>query len=333
MNFQILNIEGHRYPQRSTDLLSRIGSVKIAVLKREELLEIVEKYSILIVGLNLEIDKEIMDRASNLKIIASATTGVDHIDCAYASLKGIEIISLKGEDEFLQTVTSTAEFAFGLILSLIRKIPWGVQCVKEYDWHPNINIGFELLGKTLGIIGFGRLGKLMAKYANGFGMKVISYDPFKTEKEFQEKNVVRIDSLDTLLSGSDIVSLHVSLSEDNIKMIGEKEFKAMKNSAYFINTSRGQLVDEEALLQALKSRKIAGAATDVLADENKIRHEFLRHPLVEYSKQNDNLLVTPHIAGTAMESTEKTRAFIVNKIIRRWKERSGDTTNYNVPRE
>jgi len=318
MNCKILNAEGDRYPQEAIDILKSIGAVDSKIITRDEILKVIKPYDILIVGLGIKVDNELIRLGNNLKIIATATTGIDHIDVDYAKKKEIEVISLKGEKSFLSNITSTAEFTFGLILSLIRRIPWGVNEVKNYNWNRDLCYGIQLNNKILGIIGFGRLGKLVSKYANGFNMRVLAYDPNVHAEEIISYGVEPV-KLEKLLFESDIISLHASLDEKNWKMIGQNEFNMMKFDSYFINTARGQLVDEESLLKALENKKIAGAATDVLLDENNFHNNFFPHPLVEYSKKNENLIITPHIAGMAYDAVSNTRIFIAQKIFDLWK--------------
>lgn len=235
----------------------------------------------------------------NLRFIASCTTGLDHIDTEYCKAHGIDIISLQGEIEFLRDVRATSEHAWALIMALIRKVPFAHNDVCAGNWKREAWQGTELCGKTLGIVGHGRIGHHVYGYANAFGMNSWVYDKVSTK-----------DDLKVLLGESDIVTVHVPLNEETTGMFSYKEFALMKPTAYFINTSRGAVVDEEALLDALYNKKIAGAALDVVCGEpNNINPKLLA-----YAETYDNLILTPHIGGNTAESRRNTQLFIANKI-------------------
>jgi len=255
-----------------------------------------------IVALNKQplFERGLIDMFSNLKFIASCTTGLDHIDVDYCKEKGIKIISLQGERDFLQDVYATAEHTWALILSLIRKVPFAFDDVKQGSWNREAWQGTELHGKTLGIVGYGRVGQQVAKIAEAFGMNIIRYDKQKPGYNFY--------SINTVLQNSDIITVHVPLNEETQHMFGRHEFEMMKPTAYFINTSRGAVVDEKALFDALSSRQIAGAALDVLCNEPRCFCGAFAREVAP------RLIVTPHIAGNTAESRGKTQVFIANKI-------------------
>ncbi|MFH1662278.1 MAG: NAD(P)-dependent oxidoreductase [Candidatus Falkowbacteria bacterium] len=305
INNKILCTIGKKYTEKAESILEEMGEVDCMDLTRDELEENINNYNILVVGLGLNIDKKIIDKAENLKIIATATTGLDHIDVEYAREKEIEIISLKGEDEFLNTITGTAELAFGMIINLLRLNHSAFNSVKNYEWDREKFRGHNLSGQTLGIVGLGRLGKMMKKYGEAFGMDVIFYDPYK------DGGV----SFNELLEKSDIISIHVHLNSETENMFNIKAFEKMKNTAILINTARGKIVNENDLLHALENKIIAGYGTDVLADELEFdKTGFFNHNLVEYSKINNNIIILPHIGGMTHESREATDIFIAEKI-------------------
>lgn len=313
MAYKILNTVGKKFGETGRKILAEIGQADYLDLTQEELEKIISQYDILFVALGLNINKRVIDRGVNLKIIATATTGLDHIDATYAKLRGIEILSLRGEDEFLSTITGTAELAFGLIIDLLRFTPLAFGAVKNYEWNNQKFRGHNIYGKTLGIVGLGRLGKLLARYGNGFKMKVLAVDPNVSGEEMLKFNCKKVD-FETLLSESDVISIHVHLAPETENMFNAEIFKKMKNTAYLINTSRGKIVNEADLLDALKNRDIAGYAADVLADELSFGGGFSAHPLVEYAKNNNNLIIVPHIGGMTYESREATDIFIAEKI-------------------
>lgn len=313
MNYKILNTVGEIFAEEGKKVLSELGEAHYLSLTQEKLEEIIGDYDIIFVQLGLNITKSVIDKALNLKVIATATTGLDHIDVEYAKSKSIPVISLRGEDEFLRTVTGTAELAFGLIIDLLRFTPFAFDSVKNYEWDRERFRGHNLYGKTLGIVGLGRLGKLMASYANGFKMKVLAVDPNISEEEMLKFNCEKVD-FETLLAQSDVISIHVHLMPETENMFNAPVFSKMKKTAYLINTARGKIVNESDLLRALENKEIAGYAADVLSDELNFENGFDNHPLVGYAKNNNNLIIVPHIGGMTIESREATDIFIAQKL-------------------
>ncbi|MEW6221791.1 MAG: NAD(P)-dependent oxidoreductase [Candidatus Hadarchaeota archaeon] len=294
-------------------LLKKLGKVTAMKMSRRELLEKVAGYDVLVVGVETVVDKSVIDRAKKLKIVGSNTTGTDHIDVKYAESKGIKLITLRGATHLLEKIPSTAEHTFALILSLVRKIPWAFDSVRREEWVRKKFFGRELNGKTLGIVGFGRLGKKVAAYGKAFGMKVIAHDPFLSKSEISAQGVKPVD-LKTILKESDVISIHIHLSKETEGMVGLNEFKQMKKNPILINTSRGRIVDESALLKALQKGLISGAALDVLVSETLKENPLRGNPLVKYSKKHDNLLITPHLGGTATEALRLSGLYVGKKI-------------------
>jgi len=259
---------------------------------------------LIIANLQVKLDKEEIDKYPDLKLIATCTTGLDHIDIEYCKAKGIEVISLKGAP-MLENIHATAEHTIAIILALIRKIPYAHKYTLVAGFDRELWQGTELYGKTLGIIGYGRVGKQVGKIAEAFGMRIETYDIKGGTCE----------SIYDLLMKSDIVSVHVDLNETTTNMISDNEFMLMRPTAYLINTSRGKVIDEKALYKALINKYIAGAAIDVMADEANPSRELLT-----YARYADNLVVTPHIAGNSQESRYETQKYIAERIIEHQKE-------------
>lgn len=320
MNLKILNTIGKKYTAEAKKILEQIGKLDCLDLNQIELENKINAYNILLVGLGLNINKQVIDRGSNLKIIATATTGLDHIDVEYAKSKKIKIISLRGENKFLNTITGTAELACGLMIDLMRNISASFNSVKNYEWNREKFRGHNLRGKVLGIVGLGRLGKMMARYGNTFEMKIIGYDPHVEKNDFKKANCKKV-SFAELLNKSDIISIHAHLNKETENMFCEKTFGKIKNNAYLINTSRGKIVNEDDLLKALKKNRIAGYATDVLADELTFNRKFKDYPLVKYARNHNNVIILPHIGGMTDESRKATDIFIAKKIIKSCKEK------------
>lgn len=315
MKKMILNTIGSTFSYKARKILEEFGNVSYENLStQEELKNSIKKYEILLIGLGLNIDKEIINSGKYLKIIATATTGLDHIDVNYAKEKGIKILSLRGERKFLNTITGTAELAFSLMLNISRNIIPAIESAKKYCWTEKFR-GHNLYGKTLGIIGLGRLGSMMAKYGRAFNMKILAFDPYVKINDFKKAGA-KVANFSKLLEASDYISLHVHLNNETENMINKDVLKKMKKGVYLINTSRGKIVNENNLLFALKSGKIGGYATDVLSEETNFNKEFKNNKLIEYSKKNNNVIITPHVGGVTFESREMTDIFISNKIKR-----------------
>jgi D-3-phosphoglycerate dehydrogenase len=235
---------------------------------------------------------------------------LNHIDLEEASRRGIRVLSLRGETEFLKTVHATAEHTVGLVLALVRHIPEARAHVVSGGWIRDRFRGSELSGKTAGVIGYGRLGRIVARMLLAFEMRVLASDPHVWTTDVDPG--VEIVPLNDLLRQSDIVTLHVNLYAETSGFFGGDHFSRMKHGAWFINTARGELVDEAALLQALQEGRLSGAAVDVLSEERSTG--MGSHPLVQYARQHENLLVTPHIGGCTSESMDKTELYMAQKL-------------------
>jgi len=308
----ILNVDPYCYSEKARQALESFGHVEEIIYSRSQLIQKLHNVDVLILRFSHHIDREVLDNAPLLKVIATNATGTDHIDLEYAKKKGVEVISLKGEYEFLRNIHATAELTWGLILAGIRKIPRAFESVKQREWDRNRFLGNELFGQRLGIIGLGRIGEKIAIYAQAFGMDVIAYDVIP-DKALKYPFVTMCSSLLECIEQSDILSIHVPLNDQTNKLIGKKELSLMKKNSFLVNTSRGAIVDDEALLAALTTKQIAGAALDVLEGEGV--DDFVQeNSLVCYASGNDNLLITPHIGGVTFQSWEKTELFIAEKV-------------------
>lgn len=276
---------------------------------------VLKNTEILMAPLGFQVDKQKIDRCPNLKVIASSTLSIPHIDTVYAGSKGIETIYLGNEAAFLETITPTAELTIGLIIAITRHLPWSYKAALDSKWggRPFGRRTPKMLSKmSLGIIGLGRLGRMVASYGTAFGMKVYYYSPRSKEPAYEY-----CDSLAELAKSSDVVSLHAHHSQETEGMIDKNFFHSMKRGAYFVNTARGALVDEGALLGALESGHLGGAALDVLADEYDLnfRKKLNHHPMVEYARANENLILTPHYAGATSDAWIKTQTKTVELVM------------------
>ena len=231
--------------------------------------------------------------------ILTASTGLNHIDIKYCGEVGIKVLSHKDDMELLNQLPSTAELAFGLMLSIVRNIPSSFDDVKLGGWDYDMHMGNQLQGKTIGIIGYGRLGKMMETYCNAFGMNVKIHDPYKG-----------FDNLDDVLK-SDIISLHVHVNDETRHMIDKKILTLIPKKSYIINTSRGEIVDEDDIIWSLRKGHLKGYATDVITDEYGDRHNS---PILQGIKEGLNILVTPHVGGMTWEGQQKAYKWAIKKL-------------------
>ncbi|MEM0021557.1 MAG: NAD(P)-dependent oxidoreductase [Fervidicoccaceae archaeon] len=271
-------------------------------ISREKLLEEIEKFDAVVVRSRTKIDAEVIKKGKNLKLIARAGVGVDNIDVEEAAARKIEIITSPAAP-----AVSVAELTVALMLVLARKINTAMQLTREGRWEKVE--GIELRGKVAGIIGIGRIGREVARLCRCLGMEVIAYDVRK--EALNELHGIKLaDSLEDLLRSSDIVTLHVPLTKETHRLIGKREIFLMKNGALLINTSRGSIVDQEALLEALKVGKLGGAALDVLEREppGELEMELIKHP---------NVVVTPHIGSQTVEAQRRIALEIAEAIERK----------------
>jgi D-3-phosphoglycerate dehydrogenase len=311
--FRILNTEPGRFSDHAKQALRRVGEVDEVEADREQLLTRVSDYDALFICIRNVIDREVIERGARLRYIATPTTGTDHIDLDAARERGVKVLSLAGETTFLRDVTATAELTWGLLLALIRKLPLAHQSVVRGEWQRDQLRGTELRGKTLGVIGYGRLGRMVAEYGRAFRMKVLAFDR-NPERDAPHVGFV---GLEELIRGSDVVSLHLPLTPETDGFFGAAKLSQMKPGAVLINTSRGRIVDEGALLQALRDGTIAGAAVDVLAGETSNRADWLAgDPMRNYASEHSNLIITPHIGGVTTDSVEMTNLFMIEKLAR-----------------
>lgn len=260
-------------------------------LSKEEIIEGIKGQDALLCPLSDKIDKDVIDAGDKLKIIANYGAGFDNIDIDYAREKGIVVTNAPAP----ASAVSTAELAFGLMLAAARKIVSGDKVTRAgefYGWRPTFYLGSQLKGKTLGIIGLGNIGKNLAKRARAFEMKVVYYSRTRKEDFEKEFDIEYMDK-DEVIRSSDFLSLHTAYVPDLRHMISKKELEMMKKSAILINASRGPIVDEDALVDALIENVIAGAALDVYEFEPRVNKKLM---------DLDNVILAPHLGNATFEA-------------------------------
>jgi len=311
--------EPDRFSEEAVSILSETASVTLEAIGQIDMAAALRRYDGIWIRLGLKVgvaDIPQSPDALRCRYLVAATTGTDHVDVACCEAQGIQFFCLRGHDEFLETVRVTAEHALGLLLGLARRVPAAFRSVQAGQWERDRFHGIELQGKTAGVVGLGRLGRAMSGYLAALGLNVIAYDPYIDSSIAEALNVRLVASLPDLLDACDIVSLHVKLTEETAGMIGEREFSQMRAGTLLVNTSRGHVIDESALLNALVSGHLGGAGLDVLAGEPAIGED---NPLVRYARERDNLLITPHIGGAVdgvMQRCETYLAGVVRDAMR-----------------
>lgn len=273
----------------------------------EELLKVIENFEAVIVRSRTKIRRDAIARAKNLKIIARAGVGVDNIDVDAATEKGIMVVNAPES-----TSITVAEHTIGLILSAVRKINIADKSVKENKWEKSKFKGTELNGKTLGVIGMGRIGSQVVTRLKAFGMPTIVYDPYLNQ-DLAEKMGVELTDLETVLKNSDVITIHVPLTEETRHLISNDEFETMKDGSFIVNCARGGIIDEDALYDALKNNKIAGAALDVYENEPPKDSKLL---------ELDNIVLTPHIAASTKEAQSGAAMIVAEEVIQVFKDES-----------
>jgi D-3-phosphoglycerate dehydrogenase len=267
----------------------------------EQIKQKIGQYNIVIVRSRTKLTKEIIENADKCKIIARVGVGLDNIDENAAKAKNIRVINaVEG------AMTSVAELVLGLMLSLARQIPRGDRAIRNGEWLKNELKGTELKGKYLGIIGCGNIGRRLGRLAKGLNMNIIGFDVIPIDEEFSKDVGLMKTDLDTLLQSSDYVSIHVPLLDSTYHMIDKKKLSLMKNTAKIINTSRGGVIDEDALYNALKNGNLGGAALDVFENEPATNSKLATL---------DNVILTPHIGAQTKEAQSLAANVIAEKII------------------
>lgn len=292
-NFDVIELEN---PSRDTD-------------------EVLATVDVVLAPLGYYCGKEKIDKCLSLRAIGSNTTGHPHIDVEYARAKGISVVTLKYERDFLDTITPTAELTWGLLIALTRKMFPAVAYTRQGKWNRRPFPGKKMLSRmNIGVVGLGRLGYKVAQFALKFGMDVRYYDPHVSSGY---PGLKKTSSLQELVSGCDIVTVHVPHEKLNEGMFNEEIFSNFREGAFFINTSRGELVDHDAFLWALSSGRLAGAAIDVFEGEfaSDFEATFKSHPLWAYAQAHDNLIITPHIGGSTIDAWGDTERHTVQRIL------------------
>jgi D-3-phosphoglycerate dehydrogenase len=298
------------------EMLKEVGEVEVRTgMPQEELIEVIKDKDALLVRSATKVTREVIEAAQNLKVIGRAGIGVDNIDLDAATERGIVVVNSPGAS----TIT-VSELTIGLMLALARNLTRADTSLKSGRWEKKKLIGVELRGKTLGIVGTGRIGSAVIEKARAMGMKVIGYDPFVSEKVAEDMGFELVEFED-VLKRSDFISLHVPLTDQTRHMIGKEEIAKMKDGAFIVNCSRGGTIDEAALLEALESGKLGGAALDVFEKEPPLDNPLLK---------NERFIATPHL-GASTEEAQRSASTIACEEVRKVLENLPASNVVNMP--
>ena len=271
----------------------------ITGLERDELIKIISKYDGLAIRSSTKVTQKVLDAASNLKVVGRAGIGVDNVDIPYATSKGVAVMNTP----FGNAIT-TAEHAISLIMSLVRNIPQANESTHGGKWEKSKYMGTEITGKTLGLIGCGNIGSIVADRALGLKMKVLAYDPFLTEEKAVELQVRKVE-FDKLLSSSDIITLHVPMTDQTANIINKDSLEKCKDGVRIVNCARGGLVDEKALKKYIENGKVSGAAIDVFELEPATDSIFFGM---------EEVICTPHLGASTLEAQENVALQIADQM-------------------
>jgi D-3-phosphoglycerate dehydrogenase / 2-oxoglutarate reductase len=264
-----------------------------------ELAEIIDRYDAIVIRSATALTADLIERAERLKVIGRAGVGVDNVDVHAATRKGIVVANAPES-----TVVSAAEHTLGLLLALSRNIPQAYAALKDGRWERSRYAGIELADKTLGVLGFGRIGQQVARRGLALGMRVVAYDPFIAKDRFRELGVERAETTDEVLAAADFLTLHVPLTDETRAMIGKASIAKMRDGVRIVNAARGELIDEAALTEALRSGKVAAAALDVFSEEP------YAGPLLAL----DNVVATPHLAASTEEAQDRAGVIVAQQV-------------------
>ncbi|MFZ0441390.1 MAG: phosphoglycerate dehydrogenase [Methanobacterium sp.] len=276
-------------------------------ISKEELIDVIKDFDAIIVRSRTKVTREVIEASNKLKVIARAGVGVDNVDVQAATERGVMVINAPES-----TSITVAEHTMGLILALSRKIAIADSSVKNGKWEKSRFMGIELNGKTLGVIGMGRIGSQVVTRSKAFGMETIVYDPYITEKTASELGVTVVD-LETLIKNSDVMTIHVPLTSETKHLIAREQLEMMKNNAFLVNCARGGIINEDDLYEALATGKIRGAGLDVFEKEPPEDSPLLGL---------DNVVLTPHIAASTSEAQRDAAIIVANEIKKVFMEQS-----------
>jgi len=296
---KILIVDG--LDRTAVEILRKGNDVDVRDLDGKGLLAAIPEYHALVVRSRTKVTKEVLSRATRLKVVGRAGVGVDNIDVDEATARKIVVVNAP-----TASTVSVAELAIGHMVSLLRHLPEADRSVKAGKWEKSKLEGRELFGKTLGLLGSGRIGAEVAKRAQAFGMPVIAYDPYLPKAAASAVGIRLVDK-DALFRDADVLSIHAALTPETRGLVSASELAMMRPNAILVNCARGEIVDERALAEALRARKISGAAIDVFATEPPSGSPLLEAP---------NVVFTPHLGASTAEGQSRAGAIVADQVMK-----------------
>jgi len=300
-----------RLCREALDTLREVGDVEYIVpADRERVLAGLADTDAYLGSTDIKVDRSFLEHAPNLKVVCTCSTGTDHIDIPALEARGVTLFSIKREYELLESFTSVAEMTWGLLIACLRRLPLQFERAKRGElrwWADTGPVPWQLSGKTLGVLGVGRLGSMVVEFGKAFRMRVLGCDIRKRDIP----GMTQVD-FDTLIRESDVLSLHIHLTDETRHYINREVIGRMKRGAILLNTARGDIVEEQALVDALTSGHLSAAGVDVFHDEWD--PDVASHPLFEYARTHHNLVISPHLAGASIESIAGARVFMADKL-------------------
>lgn len=286
---------------RALATLRKGHEVDVREFDPTSLLEAIPSYHALIVRSRTKVTKEVLARGTQLRVVARAGVGVDNVDVEAATARRIVVVNAP-----TASTVSVAELAIGHMISLLRRLPEADRSVKAGRWDKSRLEGRELSGKQLGLVGSGRIGAEVAKRAQAFGMRVIAYDPYLRQEAAEGLGIRLVDKA-AVFRDADVLSVHAALTEETMGLVGAAEFATMKRDAILVNCARGEIIDEAALTEALRTGTIAGAALDVFSSEPPVGSPILSAP---------NVVFTPHLGASTVEAQARAGAIVAEQVMR-----------------
>lgn len=280
---------------------------------KKEISRIISKFDIIFTNpnkLKFVFDENLLSKAKNLKIFCTASTGTAHVNTNFLKKKKIKFLSITKDYTFLKKIKATAELAFALTISHLRFVPFSFNNVKKYHWNYLDYIGEQFDQLKVGIVGFGRLGKIYANYCHSFGARIYVYDPFKKNTR---PNFKKVSKLENIFKNCDVVSLHLHLNEKTKNLVNKYYLNFAKKNLILVNTSRGEIVNDIDLINFLKINPNARYGTDVLSNENS--EKIKKNKIIQYSIKTNQIIITPHIGGMTKFSQKSAFLRSLDKVI------------------
>lgn len=314
----VLNVEARRYGDAERAALDVVGSVDyVDVADQDEFRTLLADgaYEAVFVRVGLSVGSDELAAAPGLRFVVTPTTGLDHLDLDALADRGVTLVSLKGHTDLLRSVYATAEHTWALLLALTRLVPVAqADVLVDGRWRREPFLGTELHGRVLGVVGLGRLGRMVARYGLAFGMEVVAHD---VDPGLVPEPGVSLVDADELLGSSQVLSLHLPLDDTTRGWLSAERLEQVRAGVFVVNTSRGEIVDEGALIEALDRDRVAGIACDVVADDARWPGTVpVGQPLVDWARTHPRrAVITPHIGGFGRDSVATTRRFVIEQFL------------------